>query len=492
MFLGKIKKAMQHGFLMEPNFPFQSSEIEGISYDTNTHTLAYIATPSFRRKGNRIFVSCNEIPLPGGNVYAHVRPVNYQPEMKHVTNKIPLNAVLTAREGEPVKLLLSDDKNNEVKAVSSYIAEKAMRQVTGNDSIYAQLSRLGNSWFTLARADIHNEGCMIPVSVLNQLRQEGIKKLEILRQEKAERAIPVVHILNVTARNGIQRKKETPALVVRTNDLNRLDTLAELGIKHIIFGGESYNHSRIPLHDYVHAIQFAEENGIQLTCALPRIIGAAEEEQLHTFIVQLSKNKPDAIQISHPGMLLWMEDVSPEIQIEAAASWNIFNGHAIRAVENFGISACYVSQELTLSQIRDIVAAATIPIGVQVYGRTEVMVSEYCVINAAMTSVDKRHCPAPCRKGSYMLKDEHGRLFPVKTDEYCRMHVLNCKNLDMRPYMAQLLRSGISRFCIDARGNNENLNAIICDFIRLMDGENVVLPVNDQTVTRGHFFRGVL
>lgn len=489
--IGKIKKIVKHGFVID-HLPVRLSCIEGISYDAEGHQLAYIASPAIKKMGSQVCISCHEAPRLGGFVYGHVKAQKYQPGMKYISNTIPLRAALKATAGERVTLQLWDTGTNHVQAASSYIAEKASHHITGDEQIRAQLSRLGNSWFRLSQLDIHNEGCMVPVSVLNRLRQEAIKQLEAARQKQAGENIPEVRIHPFSLPRKRRDYKKEPVLVVRTNQIAQLPALADSGIEHIIFGGESYTHRKIPLEEYRDAIHFARAKGITLTCAMPRIIGSAEEEQLRAFFEQLIEYAPDGVQLSHPGMLLWAEHIPDTIAIEADSSWNIFNQHALRVAEDFGINACYVSQELTLSQIRDIAKAGRIPIGVQVYGRTELMVSDYCVINAMMTTVDKRHCPGPCASGSYSLKDEQGRIFPITTDAYCRMHVLNCKILDMRPYVAQLLSSGISRLCIDARGIGNEIFDIVSNFKSLMSSKTTVPAENAADATRGHFFRGVL
>lgn len=490
--LGIIKKIFKHQFLVDHNLSAPLRHIKGISYETEGHRLAYVDSPAIKETGNGICVSYQEPPRQSGLAYGHSRLPEYRPDMKQVSNKIQLRAVLHAKEGEQVTLQLWDTSQNHVQAASSYRAEKAMNHVTGEEQIRPQLSRLGNSWFRLSRLDVYNEGCMVPASVLNRLRQEAVRQLEAARQKQASERIPDVHIRPFSLRRKPIAGKREPMLVVRTNQMEQLISFADRGIKHVIFGGESYTHRKIPFKEYRDAIHFAKHKGITLTCAMPRIIGSAEEEELHAFFDRLVEYDPDGIQLSHPGMLLWAEHIPDTIAIEADASWNIFNRYALSVAKNFGISACYLSQELTLSQIRDIAKGSTIPIGVQVYGRTELMVSEYCAINAMMTSGDKRHCPGPCTSGNYSLKDEQGRLFPIKTDEHCRMHVLNCKTLDMRPYVAALRHAGISRLCIDARGAGNEIFDIVSDFTRLMDSKKQMPAEGAQDITRGHFFRGVL
>lgn len=58
-----------------------------------------------------------------------------------------------------------------------------------------------------------------------------------------------------------------------------------------------------------------------------------------------------------------------------------------------------------------------------VYGKRELMVSEYCPINAVEKDSDKKNCGL-CRKHDYLLIDKKKRQFPLMMDENCRMHLL--------------------------------------------------------------------
>ena len=58
---------------------------------------------------------------------------------------------------------------------------------------------------------------------------------------------------------------------------------------------------------------------------------------------------------------------------------NIFNREAEKEIENLGFSGCFLSQELTIPQIRYIAKGSDIPLGAYVYGRTEMMIS-FCVV----------------------------------------------------------------------------------------------------------------
>ena len=95
---------------------------------------------------------------------------------------------------------------------------------------------------------------------------------------------------------------------------------------------------------------------------------------------------------------------------------------------------------------------------------------------------------------AYALRDRRDETFPVVTDQYCRNHILNSRDLDMAPYYKDLRRAGIAAIRIEGRGRNPQwIGQQVSRYRRLCDGtETMLLGKEDQTVTRGHFFHGIL
>ena len=118
------------------------------------------------------------------------------------------------------------------------------------------------------------------------------------------------------------------------------------------------------------------------------------------------------------------------------------------------------------------------------------MVTESCVMSSFAGKGQKKGCPGVCARGAYALRDRRDETFPVVTDQYCRNHILNSRDLDMAPYYKDLRRAGIA----EGRGRNPQwIGQQVSRYRRLCDGtETMLLGKEDQTVTRGHFFHGIL
>ena len=107
----------------------------------------------------------------------------------------------------------------------------------------------------------------------------------------------------------------------------------------------------------------------------------------------------------------------------------------------------------------------------------------------------------PCCKQDYFLRDRKNVDFPVMTDQFCRMHILNSKQLSLLPYAMQMRAMGIATLRIEGRGMPvAELRRIVKSYrtaihmkapLREEDEQYLRMQEGDN-ITRGHYFRGIL
>lgn len=492
---GEVEDIRGTSFLFHPSFPVPHGTVTGLSYDTKKKTIAFVPASDVRKQRDGSYkVFWKERPEEKGHVYWVLEKEERSLSMKDLAHKIPLHVRFRAVPGKPLSLTVRDEEDYEVSLASEYVAEKGKSRVTSEEDIRKQLSRLGNTWYTLASADIRNDGCMVPKSLLNHMRQEAVDRLTALRAEGEEAGIPSqgkVSFRPLTRKELPDGRK--PHIIVRTNSFAQLEEGVEGGARSFIFGGESYDHRAIPEGEYERALSFAKERGCSLYFALPRVVREKNREKEDRMIEKLAALGPDGLLAEYPGVLEVLSEKGISIPLIAGTSFNLFNGPAIHEIETWGLSGAMVSEEATLPQIRDMAAKSSIPLWALVYGRTEMMVSEYCAINAAMGEADKNHCPGYCRERRYFLEDEKGHRFPLRTDEWCHMHILNSAVLSMKPYMDRLVKSGLSGLVMDLRSEDTTIEPLVRETIDILEGRKPApSPDEERDVTRGHFFRGVM
>ena len=491
---GRVEKVSHGQFIFHGDHSRKLADVTGISYETQKQTIQFVPKEQvFPLKNKNFKVLCDVMPRKNGQVYWNVIPQKKSLAMKDLVGKIPVSFWMSVKPGQRISLSAKDEEGHHAEVTSSVIAQEAFSRVTDEKEIEAQLGRLGNTWFALKEAHIYNAGCMVPKSVLNHIRQEAISSLEKIRAKDHEARIPMGHDEPMKPVSSGKALPKDSHITVRTDSLEQLQEALSLGVRSFIFGGESFHHRPIPWEDYEKAVSYCHEKDAFLLFATPRVVRETYRERVQKQYEKLLSLHPDGIFVEYAGALEWLKESS--LPLVAGPSMNLFNEEALTLIEKLGFSGAYVSQELTLPQIRDMAKKAKLPLGAYVYGRTEMMISEYCVINSVLGGVEKKKCPAPCMKHAYLLKDREGRLFPVKTDEWCHMHIQNCRLLDMRPYIPELLKAGLTSLCLDFRGLAGSIQGIVGDYMDIWSGKKMAPKPSEgdhQTITRGHFFRGVL
>lgn len=411
-----------------------------------------------------------------------------------LTRRIPLYAHIDTTEAKQLRLTFWDEAGHTVQAVADYVVQKASHRPATQAWAEAQLSRLGDSLFSLVQATLWDETYMIPASVLNDLRRQCCHALQ--KQITQSYARPAAGNLAAAPLRDVPELTR-PArleLTVRCDSLDGAEAAITNGASRVIYGGETYTHSFTLGADWERLAGLADAAGIPFWVATPRVFWPSQATAVLTEIKQAMAAGAAGVYAGSMGIFDLLQENHISLPVSADWSLNIFNHLSAGLYAGLGCQEVTLSPELMLRQIKDIVKHLSVPVEVLAEGRIEMMITEYCQAAALLSKEGKTHCGGACRKRNLSLKDRHDEHFPVVTDEFCRNHILNNRDLDMAPYVKELRQAGIARLRIEGRGRTPHWIAEqVRRYGRLCDGtETMLLTKEDRTVTRGHFFHGIL
>lgn len=390
-------------------------------------------------------------------------------------------------------LTVWDEKAHTAVVTADFQPQPASKRPATIDYLKKQLGRLGETPFALTEVTAWDETKMIPASVLNELRRDAVAKLtetilDDYQRPAAGTAAPMLE------RADVPQKGKAMELVVRCDTVDAVRAAAEQGADIIIFGGESYHHRPFLNADWQQAVKAAHDHQTALWAGTPRIVDESHRAAVQQELERAVDSGIDGIYAGAMAVFTMAKRVGKGLPVRADWSLNIFNSQAASAYAALGCQSVTASLEATLRQMRDMARKDPCPIEAVVEGRVEMMVTESCVISSFAGNGQKKGCPNICQGGAYALRDRRDEDFPVATDQYCRNHILNSRDLDMAPYYKDLVRAGLAAIRIEGRGRSPKwLAEQVSRYRRLCDGtETLVLGKEDQTVTRGHFFHGIL
>lgn len=417
-----------------------------------------------------------------------------------------VNVRVFGSAGSPLKTTWSFG-DDEVTVRGETPLAPASKRALDIPQLREQLGRLGETSFVLAALEASGlaEGLFLPVSELNRIRQQAVSQLDerlgwihvsktSTRDALIAEAAAAVAITPRQAPTLGSLTATTPfALRAIVYDLDGARAAAQGGATEIVL--DPFLRHPTPPVSRVRALQ--EELaalGVTLRLRTPTIVRPEERKRLEKW---LALELP--LLSGHLGLVA--EQGSAGRDVVADYATNAFNAHTASLLFELGASRITTSIELTLDEIGALVK----PWGgdgfdVLVYGRTEGMTIEHCVLSAAF---DRE--PTTCRDlcvqkhTNVSITDPAGYTFAVATDSDCRNRLLHSRPIDASEYLPSLWTHGIRGFHlvfnvpgepIEAitRAYRDALDAIADDREPALSASRALL---DGAFTRGHFVRAV-
>ncbi len=397
---------------------------------------------------------------------------------------IPVQAEVQAYTGQPLKIVFTDEDGNRGEGETEFFTEAARKHPLTEESIKKQVERLGNTDFCLAALSVKlDDNVMVPVSEINEARRKAIEQLKAARlraflpaREKSRGVLPALA-------KGNDKYSGKTLLSVHVDSLDKAAAVLEAGADVLLFGGETYNHMSLGEKDYREAAAMARAAGRQVYFATPRIVREEESAAMGEHLASLAGCKPGGVLVGNLGV--WQQAQGQGMFLWPDYSLNVFNSWTLDFWRDRGAAGATLSPELTFPQIERLRKKDILPLECLVHGRTEMMVSEYCAPGSLLGN-------AVCQDGRYFLEDRKKERFPLVTDQFCRMHILNAKELCLLDSVDRFRDMGMARIRIDARYMDAKEAAMLtADYRAALDGRSVS-SAKYENITRGHYFRGVV
>ncbi|OPX86673.1 MAG: putative protease YhbU precursor [Pelotomaculum sp. PtaB.Bin104] len=424
--------------------------------------------------------------------------------------KFPLLFEVFARAGEPLKLKATDPAGLTGEAETASPAQVAQTRPLTLEYLRKQLGRLGNTPFELAELRCELDGpVMAPVAEINEVRRTALARLEerklaAVKKEPVPEAVFRSRLAGALSTQPVKRPDpvKSPDLAVAVTELSALKAAVRAGAGMVYFGGERY-HSRVPVtpDDIRAGMDICSQAGARFILSSPRIL---QDDDLDWFCRLLEKvDGPQlaGVQAGNLGLLKKAGELTDKT-IYADFSLNVFNAEAAAFLAEAGAGQITLSPELTLDQIRALVRLLSVPAEVIVHGALPLMVTEYCAVGSLLGQGEK--CSGPCRGKTFGLRDRKGIVFPLETDQFCRMQLFNSRDLCVIESAGALAETGVAALRIEARREGAKYAREVVQAYRtalncrpwqqdeIMQLKEKLAQYSPQGFTRGHYFRGVL
>ncbi len=417
--------------------------------------------------------------------------------------RVPLDVSLTGTAGGPLRMVATV-AGESVAVESAILLAAAEKRALDDARLREQLGRLGETPFALRALDTSAlaPGLFLPVSALNDLRQEAVAQL-LVRRDWAGRARQERRLAEIRA--AVEYVDASPGRPVATSprarghlavevwQLDDARAAADAGADEISLD-VFLRHPTPPVSRVRALIDELRGRGVTLRLRTPTIVRPEERKTVDKW---LALGTP--IVSGHLGLVAELGAGGRDVVADYAV--NCFNQHSATELFRLGAERIVLSVELTTEEMAQVVAPwKGQGFEVFLHGRPEGMTIEHCVLGAAF----KRE-PTTCRDlcvqkhTNVELTDPTGYTFPVATDSACRNRLLHSRPVDGSGYLPALWRTGLRHYRLvfnvpgDAvakitAGYRTALHAVAAG--RSPDPSGIRASTG-QAFTRGHFARAV-
>ncbi|GAA0123933.1 U32 family peptidase [Clostridium faecium] len=420
-----------------------------------------ILKPSRYKEGDILYKTSDiELSKELSNIYENV-----------YSKKLLIDAKVEFAVDKPIKITTNYKGTNFV--VEGDLVQKAIKRPLDKENIVKNLQKLGDTPFQFNNIEfITFEEGFVPVSAINLIRRNLTDKILNFIKESYRRKDKLK--LNISDIEKQPKKAEIPELLVIVSSLQQLKATLDNGIENIVVDF-FFKGSEMKIEEVKNYGEF------NLYLKIPNII----KEEFETVCEFINKNLKiiKGIVTSNLGIISRFKG---KISIIGDYKLNIFNSYSGEFYNQY-LDGASISVELNNKEINSIVKNTNIASQIIVYGKYELMVSEYCVIGSTFGGKSVcSNCNINCAKGDYVLKDRKGEEFKVLTDKYCRSHIFNNVPVNLIPNIKELKKNNIKSFRVDFIDEDYNKTKEILDIVKSEDFSG------DYTnFTRGHYKRGV-
>lgn len=206
-----------------------------------------------------------------------------------------------------------------------------------------------------------------------------------------------------------------------------------------------------------------------------------EYREVAAHIEKIADSGASGVIVADLGVLALVKKVAPKLKVNISTQANITNFGAANMYHSLGADRVVLARELTLAEIIDIRQNTPKELEIEtfVHGSMCMSISGRCLLSNYLTGRDanRGNCAQPCRwKYSLVEEKRPGQYMPVIEDDR-GSYIFNSKDMNMLPFLPELIEAGIDSFKIEGRAKSAYYTAITTNAYR----QAVDLYVADPT-----------
>lgn len=259
-------------------------------------------------------------------------------------------------------------------------------------------------------------------------------------------------------------------------------TALEFGADAVYLGGKHFSlrtfADNFTEEELASAVRLAHERGKKVYVTANIFAKNSDFLALGDYFKSLADIGVDAVIVSDPGVVAFVKEVAPTLDIHLSTQANTVNKYAVRFWKEQGVSRVILARELSLAEIKEIHDfVPDVELEAFVHGAMCISYSGRCLLSDYLDGrcSNRGACVQACR-WRYEIRalnatNGESEWLPIEQDEK-GTYILNSKDLNMLAHLEALEAAGISSFKIEGRmKSGYYLATVVNAYRRRMDGQ---------------------
>ncbi|HBD64722.1 MAG TPA: hypothetical protein DC038_09845 [Clostridiales bacterium] len=387
-----------------------------------------------------------------------------------------INFDLTMKVGEKA-VLTAWDNRNKVVVTSDDDCETSLKNPATYEIIYEQLSKLGNSVYSLGDINVDSqEDVFIRKSSLNQLRRDAVEMLYEMGANRYGRKETKAVTRNEAFPEVPDKQEGHPKVSLKINSEDEVYLIDKVKVKRVYI---PYDLNM----DIVKNIDVEEKY-----LYIPNIVSKAQYNMFKNNM-NLYEELFEGVCVNNLGSFYFFKENS-SLKIHCGPFFNIINSFSARLLEERGAEGFTFSVEANIRDIEGIMRNTSARSEIAAHEYVQMMVMKNCPMSMLKKCKNLEDCSSCEYRNTYSLKDRKGVYFNVERKNRLT-NIYNSVPLSLLGKTNDFVSSGIEYFLVDTKwleNAEEVVDAMYCE----INGVSTDGVLKGNNYTRGHYLKNIL
>lgn len=266
-------------------------------------------------------------------------------------------------------------------------------------------------------------------------------------------------------------------LLAPAGNFDKLVTAVHFGADAVYFAGKRFGlrafAGNFDDDEIFKAMDYLHAHGRKGYVTVNIVAKESDFDDVDSYLQLLQDAKVDALIVSDLGLISYIREKFPLLNIHVSTQANINNSHTAKVYASLGVTRLVLAREMSLDEIKALhEKVPNLELEAFVHGAMCISYSGRCLLSNYLTGRDSNRgaCVQACRWKYYIREESRNDEMPIEEDER-GTYILNSKDMCLIDYLDRFKEAGVDSLKIEGRMKSDYYVASVVNaYRRALDG----------------------